>query len=204
MSDNSYAAAGVNIEEGDRAVSLFAPHAKRATRPEVMGGLGGFAGLFKLGEYKEPILAAGSDGVGTKLAVAQAMDKHDSIGIDLVAMCVDDLVVCGAEPLFLQDYIAVGKVVPEKVAEIVKGIAEGCVQAGAALLGGETAEHPGMMGRANMMFLPPPSAWLRPMECWARKRCARAMCSLPWARPGCTPTATHSCATSCWNKRECH
>ncbi|MFH0411650.1 phosphoribosylformylglycinamidine cyclo-ligase [Corynebacterium sp. L4756] len=145
MSENTYAAAGVNIEEGDRAVELFAPHAKRATRPEVMGGLGGFAGLFKLGEYKEPILAAGSDGVGTKLAVAQAMDKHDTIGIDLVAMCVDDLVVCGAEPLFLQDYIAVGKVVPEKVAQIVAGIAEGCVQAGCALLGGETAEHPGVM-----------------------------------------------------------
>ena len=145
MSDNTYAAAGVSIEEGDRAVELFAPHAKRATRPEVLGGLGGFAGLFKLGDYKEPILVAGSDGVGTKLAVAQAMDKHDTIGIDLVAMCVDDLVVCGAEPLFLQDYIAVGKVVPEKVAEVVKGIAEGCVQAGAALLGGETAEHPGMM-----------------------------------------------------------
>ena len=145
MSENTYAAAGVSIEEGDRAVTLFAPHAKRAIRPEVMGGLGGFAGLFKLGEYKEPVLAAGSDGVGTKLAVAQAMDVHDTIGIDLVAMCVDDLVVCGAEPLFLQDYIAVGKVVPEKVAEIVKGIAEGCVQAGAALLGGETAEHPGVM-----------------------------------------------------------
>ena len=145
MSENTYAAAGVNIEEGDRAVELFAPLAKRATRPEVMGGLGGFAGLFKLGEYKEPILAAGSDGVGTKLAVAQAMDKHYTIGIDLVAMCVDDLVVCGAEPLFLQDYIAVGKVVPEKVAQIVAGIAEGCVQAGCALLGGETAEHPGVM-----------------------------------------------------------
>ncbi len=141
----SYEAAGVSIEAGDKAVELFAPHAKRATRPEVRGGLGGFAGLFALGKYKEPLLAAGSDGVGTKLAVAQAMDKHDTIGIDLVAMCVDDLVVCGAEPLFLQDYIAVGKVVPEKVAEVVKGIAEGCVQAGAALLGGETAEHPGMM-----------------------------------------------------------
>ncbi|WP_144792341.1 phosphoribosylformylglycinamidine cyclo-ligase [Corynebacterium singulare] len=147
MSENTYAAAGVNIEEGDRAVELITPHAKRASRPEVMGGLGGFAGLFKLGEYKEPVLAAGSDGVGTKLAVAQAMDKHDTIGIDLVAMCVDDLVVCGAEPLFLQDYIAVGEVVPEKIADIVKGIAEGCVQAGAALLGGETAEHPGVMGK---------------------------------------------------------
>ncbi|MCS5480647.1 phosphoribosylformylglycinamidine cyclo-ligase [Corynebacterium sp. YIM 101645] len=141
----SYADAGVDIEAGDRAVELFAPLAKKATRPEVRGGLGGFAGLFALGKYKEPLLAAGSDGVGTKLAVAQAMDKHDTIGIDLVAMCVDDLVVCGAEPLFLQDYIAIGKVVPEHVAQIVSGIAEGCVQAGCALLGGETAEHPGLM-----------------------------------------------------------
>lgn len=141
----SYAAAGVDIEAGDKAVELFAPLAKKATRPEVRGGLGGFAGLFALGKYREPLLAAGSDGVGTKLAVAQAMDKHDTIGIDLVAMCVDDLVVCGAEPLFLQDYIAIGKVVPEHVAQIVSGIAEGCVQAGCALLGGETAEHPGVM-----------------------------------------------------------
>ncbi|MEJ5920511.1 MULTISPECIES: phosphoribosylformylglycinamidine cyclo-ligase [unclassified Corynebacterium] len=150
MTDNqnrgaSYAEAGVDIEAGDRAVELFAPIAKKATRPEVRGGLGGFAGLFALGEYKKPLLAAGSDGVGTKLAVAQAMDKHDTIGQDLVAMVVDDLVVCGAEPLFLQDYIAIGKVVPEHVAEIVKGIAEGCIQAGCALLGGETAEHPGVM-----------------------------------------------------------
>ena len=152
MTDNqgaSYAAAGVDIEAGDRAVELFAPLAKRATRPEVRGGLGGFAGLFALGNYKEPLLAAGSDGVGTKLAVAQAMDKHDTIGIDLVAMCVDDLVVCGAEPLFLQDYIAIGKVVPEHVAQIVAGIAEGCVQAGCALLGGETAEHPGLMAEGE-------------------------------------------------------
>lgn len=141
----SYAAAGVDIEAGDRAVELFAPLAKKATRPEVRGGLGGFAGLFALGEYEKPLLAASSDGVGTKLAVAQAMDKHDTIGRDLVAMCVDDLVVCGAEPLFLQDYIAIGKVVPEHVASIVKGIAEGCEEAGCALLGGETAEHPGVM-----------------------------------------------------------
>lgn len=141
----SYAAAGVDIEAGDKAVELFAPLAKKATRPEVRGGLGGFAGLFALGKYREPLLAAGSDGVGTKLAIAQAMDKHDTIGIDLVAMCVDDLVVCGAEPLFLQDYIAIGTVVPEHVAQIVSGIAEGCIQAGCALLGGETAEHPGVM-----------------------------------------------------------
>lgn len=144
-STNSYAAAGVDIAAGDRAVELIAPLAKKASRPEVRGGLGGFAGLFELGKYKKPLLAAGSDGVGTKLAVAQALDKHDTIGIDLVAMCVDDLVVCGAEPLFLQDYIAIGKVIPEKVADIVKGIAEGCIQAGCALLGGETAEHPGLM-----------------------------------------------------------
>jgi phosphoribosylformylglycinamidine cyclo-ligase len=142
----SYAVAGVDIEAGDRAVELFKPLAKRATRPEVRGGLGGFAGLFALrGGYREPILAASTDGVGTKLAIAQAMDKHDTVGLDLVAMVVDDLVVCGAEPLFLQDYIAVGRIVPERVSAIVSGIADGCVFAGCALLGGETAEHPGLM-----------------------------------------------------------
>jgi phosphoribosylformylglycinamidine cyclo-ligase len=142
----SYASAGVDIEAGDRAVELFKPLAKKATRPEVRGGLGGFAGLFALrGDYREPLLASSTDGVGTKLAIAQAMDKHDTVGLDLVAMVVDDLVVCGAEPLFLQDYIAVGRTVPERVAEIVSGIADGCVLAGCALLGGETAEHPGLM-----------------------------------------------------------
>ncbi|WP_051461418.1 phosphoribosylformylglycinamidine cyclo-ligase [Tomitella biformata] len=142
----SYADAGVDIAAGDRAVELFKTHVKKATRPEVIGGIGGFAGLFALkGGYREPVLASSSDGVGTKIAVAQAMDKHDTIGIDLVAMVVDDLVVCGAEPLFMQDYIAIGKVVPERVAEIVGGIADGCVLAGCALLGGETAEHPGLM-----------------------------------------------------------
>jgi phosphoribosylformylglycinamidine cyclo-ligase len=142
----SYASAGVDIEAGDRAVELFKPLAKKATRPEVRGGLGGFAGLFALRkDYREPLLASSTDGVGTKLAIAQAMDKHDTVGLDLVAMVVDDLVVCGAEPLFLQDYIAVGQTVPERVAEIVSGIANGCVIAGCALLGGETAEHPGLM-----------------------------------------------------------
>jgi len=142
----SYASAGVDIAAGDRAVELFKPLAAKATRPEVRGGLGGFAGLFALrGDYREPLLASSTDGVGTKLAIAQAMDKHDTVGIDLVAMVVDDLVVCGAEPLFLQDYIAVGRTVPERVAQIVSGIADGCVLAGCALLGGETAEHPGLM-----------------------------------------------------------
>jgi len=144
---SSYAAAGVDIEAGDRAVELMKSKVARASRPEVVGGLGGFAGLFRLdlAKYRAPLLASSTDGVGTKLAIAQAMDKHDTVGIDLVGMVVDDLVVCGAEPLFMQDYIAVGKVVPERVAEIVGGIATGCELAGCALVGGETAEHPGLM-----------------------------------------------------------
>ncbi|MDQ1709602.1 MAG: phosphoribosylformylglycinamidine cyclo-ligase [Frankiaceae bacterium] len=143
----SYAAAGVDIDAGDRAVQLMKAKVARATRPEVVGDLGGFAGLFALdiGKYRKPMLASSTDGVGTKLAIAQAMDKHDTVGIDLVAMVVDDLVVCGAEPLFLQDYIACGHVVPERMADIVGGIAEGCRIARCALVGGETAEHPGMM-----------------------------------------------------------
>lgn len=147
MQVTSYAAAGVDIEAGDRAVELMKASVKRTTRPEVLGGLGGFAGLFNLdlAKYPQPVLASSTDGVGTKLAIAQALDRHDTIGIDLVAMVVDDLVVVGAEPLFLSDYIATGKVVPEKIAAIVAGIAEGCVQAGCALVGGETAEHPGIM-----------------------------------------------------------
>jgi phosphoribosylformylglycinamidine cyclo-ligase len=143
----SYASAGVDVDAGERAVEALRPYAQMAGRPEVLGGIGGFAGLFapRLGRYREPVLAVSTDGVGTKVAVAQALGKHDTIGLDLVAMVVDDLVVCGAEPLFLQDYIAVGKVVPEHVAAIVSGIAEGCRRAGCALLGGETAEHPGLM-----------------------------------------------------------
>ena len=143
----TYAAAGVDIAAGEEAVGKLKPFADKANRPEVLGGIGGFAGLFKLrlDRWSEPVLASSTDGVGTKIAVAQALDIHDTIGIDLVAMVVDDLVVCGAEPLFLQDYIAVGKVVPDKIAMLVKGIAEGCVQSGCALLGGETAEHPGLM-----------------------------------------------------------
>ncbi|HEU5474101.1 MAG TPA: phosphoribosylformylglycinamidine cyclo-ligase [Actinophytocola sp.] len=143
----TYADAGVSIEAGEQAVEALRPWADKATRPEVVGGIGGFAGLFKLrlDRWKEPLLASSTDGVGTKIAVAQALDLHDTVGIDLVAMVVDDLVVCGAEPLFLQDYIAVGRVRPDLVAALVKGIATGCVQAGCALLGGETAEHPGLM-----------------------------------------------------------
>ncbi len=146
-SSATYAAAGVSIEAGDEAIEKLKPWAEKAIRPEVMGGIGGFAGLFKLklDRWKEPVLASSTDGVGTKIAVAQALDIHDTVGIDLVAMVVDDLVVCGAEPLFMQDYIAVGKVIPDRIAALVKGISEGCVLAGCALLGGETAEHPGLM-----------------------------------------------------------
>ena len=143
----TYADAGVSIEAGDRAVELLKSKVRRTTRPEVMGDLGGFSGLFKLNtaKYKSPILASSTDGVGTKLVIAQQLDIHDTIGIDLVAMVVDDLVACGAEPLFLLDYIACGEVVPDKVAEIGAGIADGCRYAGCALLGGETAEHPGVL-----------------------------------------------------------
>jgi phosphoribosylformylglycinamidine cyclo-ligase len=143
----TYADAGVSIDAGERAVELLKSKVKKTTRPEVMGDLGGFAGLFKLNtqKYKSPILASSTDGVGTKLVIAQQLDIHDTIGIDLVAMVVDDLVACGAEPLFLLDYIACGEVVPDKVAEIGAGIADGCRYAGCALLGGETAEHPGVL-----------------------------------------------------------
>jgi len=144
----SYASAGVSIEEGDRAVELMKQWVAKATRPEVVGGIGGFAGLFDasaLKGYTRPLLATSADGVGTKVAIAQAMDRHDTIGFDLVGMLVDDLVVCGAEPLFLTDYIATGKVVPERIADIVKGIAAACAETGTALLGGETAEHPGLL-----------------------------------------------------------
>jgi phosphoribosylformylglycinamidine cyclo-ligase len=143
----TYADAGVSIHAGERAVELLKSKVKKTSRPEVIGDLGGFAGLFRLNHdrYRSPILASSTDGVGTKLVIAQQLDIHDTIGIDLVAMVADDLVACGAEPLFLLDYIACGEVVPDKVAEIGAGIADGCRYAGCALLGGETAEHPGVL-----------------------------------------------------------
>ncbi|MGH3447425.1 MAG: phosphoribosylformylglycinamidine cyclo-ligase [Nocardioidaceae bacterium] len=147
-SPGSYAAAGVSVERGDRAVALMKEWVDKAGRPEVVGEIGGFAGLFDasaLRSYRRPLLATSADGVGTKVAIAQRLDKHDTIGIDLVGMLVDDIVVCGAEPLFMTDYIACGSVVPERIAAIVKGVAEACVTAGCALLGGETAEHPGLL-----------------------------------------------------------
>jgi phosphoribosylformylglycinamidine cyclo-ligase len=148
VAGTTYAAAGVDVDAGERAVELMKASVARAQRPEVMGELGGFAGLFDasaLKAYRRPLLATSTDGVGTKVVIAQRMNIHDTIGIDLVAMVVDDLVVCGAEPLVLTDYIATGKVVPDRIAAIVSGIAEGCRQAGCALVGGETAEHPGLL-----------------------------------------------------------
>jgi len=142
----SYASAGVDIEAGDRAVELMRASVARTARPEVTGGIGGFAGLFdasRLTGYRRPLLATSTDGVGTKVTIAQRMGRYDTIGIDLVAMVVDDLVVCGAEPLFMTDYVVCGALQPERVAAIVGGVADGCVRAGCALLGGETAEHPG-------------------------------------------------------------
>jgi len=144
----TYESAGVSIAAGDKAVELMKVWVDKARRPEMIGGIGGFAGLFDasaLKDYRQPLLASSADGVGTKVVIAQAMDIHHTIGFDLVGMLVDDLVVCGAEPLFLTDYIATGRVVPERIAAIVQGIAEACVQAGCALIGGETAEHPGLL-----------------------------------------------------------
>ncbi|QIZ09083.1 phosphoribosylformylglycinamidine cyclo-ligase [Priestia megaterium] len=145
MSD-AYRQAGVNIDAGNEAVERMKKHVKKTFRPEVLTGLGGFGALFKpdLTKMEEPVFVSGTDGVGTKLKIAFAMNKHDTIGIDAVAMCVNDVIVQGAEPLFFLDYLACGKIIPEKIEAIVKGIADGCVQAGCSLIGGETAEMPGM------------------------------------------------------------
>ncbi|MBR5380256.1 MAG: phosphoribosylformylglycinamidine cyclo-ligase [Clostridia bacterium] len=142
---DAYAAAGVDITAGYRAVELMKAHIARTAVPGVVSGIGGFGGLFELDVtgMKRPVLVSGTDGVGTKLKLAFLMDRHDTVGIDCVAMCVNDVICCGAKPLFFLDYIACGKNVPERIADIVKGVCEGCVQAGAALIGGETAEMPG-------------------------------------------------------------
>jgi phosphoribosylformylglycinamidine cyclo-ligase len=146
---NPYTAAGVDTAAGDLAVELMKSAVRRTHGPEVLGGVGGFAGLYDASAfraYAKPLLATSTDGVGTKVAIAQAIDKHDTIGLDLVGMVVDDIVVVGAKPLFMTDYIACGKVFPERIADIVRGIAAGCHETGTALIGGETAEHPGLLG----------------------------------------------------------
>ena len=143
-----YKNAGVDIEAGYQSVELMKEHVKKTMRPEVLGGLGGFSGAFslsKIKEMEEPVLLSGTDGCGTKVKLSMILDKHDTVGIDCVAMCVNDIACAGGEPLFFLDYIACGKNYPEKIASIVKGVAEGCLQSEAALIGGETAEHPGLM-----------------------------------------------------------
>ena len=144
---DAYAKAGVDVTAGYESVELIKSHVKRTNIPGVLGGIGGFGGMFELpaNEYKNPVLVSGTDGVGTKIKLAFLMDKHDTVGIDCVAMCVNDVACSGAKPLFFLDYIACGKNYPEKIAQIVAGVAEGCVQSGCALVGGETAEHPGLM-----------------------------------------------------------
>lgn len=143
----SYKEAGVDVTAGYKSVELMKQHVKRTEIPGVVSGIGGFGGLFQpeIAGMQEPVLVSGTDGVGTKLVLAMLLDKHDTIGVDCVAMCVNDVICCGAKPLFFLDYIACGKNIPEKIASIVSGVAEGCVQAGCALIGGETAEHPGVM-----------------------------------------------------------
>ena len=196
----TYAASGVDIDAGERAVTLMKAAVEKTNRPEVVGGLGGFAGLFALDttKYRKPLLASSTDGVGTKIALARQLDRHDTVGIDLVAMVVDDLVACGAEPLFLQDYVACGKVVPERIAAIVTGIAAGCTQAGAALVGGETAEHGDLMDAdeydlaATAVGVVEADAVLGP-ERVPRRRRRRSR----WRRPASTPTATRWSGGSC-------
>ena len=194
----TYAASGVDIDAGERAVTLMKAAVEKTNRPEVVGGLGGFAGLFALdtAKYRSPLLASSTDGVGTKIALARQLDRHDTVGIDLVAMVVDDLVACGAEPLFLQDYVACGKVVPERIAAIVTGIAAGCTlgRRGAGRRRDRRARRPDGRRRVRPRRHRG-RAWSRPTpssgpERVARRRRRRS----PWRRPGSTPTATRWCA----------
>ena len=196
----TYAAAGVDIDAGERAVDLIKPMVASTRRPEVLGGLGDFGGLFALdtSRYRQPVLVSGTDGVGTKAAVAQAVGRYDTVGIDLVAMCVDDLVCQGAEPLFFLDYISTGSVEPARMADLVSGVAEGCRQVGATLLGGRDGgarRHHGARrvrpGRAS------PSAWWSGTRSWDRSGWWPATSCSACRPPGCARTATRWPATSC-------
>jgi hypothetical protein len=186
---DSYAEAGVDTEAGDRAVELMKAAVARTHGPEVLGGVGGFAGLFDasaLRDYRKPLLASSTDGVGTKIAIAIALGKHDTIGQDLVGMVVDDIVVVGAKPLFMTDYIACGKVVPERIATIVEGIARACSDTGTALVGGETITT----------WPAPPSEWSRRMQCSAPIACSTETSWSRSPRAGCTATGSRWCAAS--------
>ena len=197
---NPYTAAGVDTAAGDLAVELMKSAVRRTQGPEVLGGVGGFAGLFDASAFKaydKPLLATSTDGVGTKVAIAQAIDKHDTIGQDLVGMVVDDIVVVGARPLFMTDYIACGKVFPERIADIVRGIAAGCAETGTALVGGETAEHPGLLGINDYDVAGAATGVVEADRLLGADRVRSGDVVLALARARvCTPTATRSCGTS--------
>lgn len=195
----SYEAAGVDIAAGERAVALMKSRVARSRRPEVVDDASGFAGLFDASaflRYKRPLLATSTDGVGTKVDLARRLGIYDTVGHDLVGMVIDDLAVCGAEPLFMTDYIACGKVVPERIADIVGGIADACALAGCALVGGETAEHPGLLEPDEFDIAGPVRASWKPTTSSAPTVCARATPSSPWPRPECIRTGTRSSGTS--------
>lgn len=181
----SYAAAGVDVTAGYESVERIKAHVKRTTVPGVLGGIGGFGGMFQLpvNDYKEPVLVSGTDGVGTKLKIAFLMDKHDTVGIDCVAMCVNDVACSGAKPLFFLDYIACGKNFPEKIEQIVAGVAEGCVQAGCALVGGETAEMPGFIRRTSMTWPGSPLALAKRASWSAVRSCKPETHLSAWPPP---------------------
>ena len=190
----SYRKSGVDITAGYAGVKLMAPHVARTRIPGVVSGIGGFGGLFApdLTGIREPVLVSGTDGVGTKIRIAQLLDRHDTVGVDCVAMCVNDIICCGAKPLFFLDYIAIGKNVPEKVAAIVSGVAEGCVQAGCALIGGETAEHPGIMATWRAF---PWASWTRAISS-TRTGSAPGTWCWPCPPPASTPTDSPWCGRS--------
>ena len=200
MEPLTYAAAGVDVEAGDRAVELMKAAVARTHGPQVVGGVGGFAGLYDLSlikDYRRPLLAGSTDGVGTKVAIAQALDTHDTIGLDLVAMVVDDIVVCGAKPLLMTDYIACGKVVPERIAAIVARHRPRLLSSpGARSSGGETAEHPGLLVPDEYDVAGAAFGVVEADDCWGPVACAPATPSSRWRAAACTPTATPSSAAS--------
>ena len=196
---NSYKEAGVDVTAGYKSVELIKQHVARTNIPGVVSGIGGFGGLFEpdFSGMKTPTLVSGTDGVGTKLKIAFLMDKHDTVGIDCVAMCANDVACSGAQPLFFLDYLAVGKNIPEKVAQIVSGVAEGCVQAGCALIGGETAEMPGFFLPRNTTSRASASVWRTRKRSWTAPTSRWGTPSSAWLRQVCTPTASRWCAPPC-------
>ena len=201
---DSYKEAGVNIEAGYEGVKLMRRHVERTLIPGVVSDIGGFGGLFApdLSGMSEPVLVSGTDGVGTKIRIAQLLDKHDTVGIDCVAMCVNDIICCGAKPLFFLDYIAIGKNDPEKVATLVAGVAEGCVQAGCALVGGETAEHPGMMAEDDYDLAGFSVGVVDKSKIIDKNKTAPGDAVLACPPPASTPTASPWCAgCSTWSMR---